>query len=454
MSESPINESSTGASRLRIFAVGFSHQTAPIGLRERLAFHTGGVAEPAQALVQQVPLSECVLLSTCNRSEIYAAAGAVRGEEILAFLSSRQGIARKDLESHRYEYHDRDAVRHLCRVASGLDSMVLGEQQILGQVKEAAEAAAAAHTTGPILSALFRQALTAGKRARNETAISRGAVSVSHAAVELARQIFGDLSTCRVLLLGAGEMSEITLKLLRNGGMRNPVRIISRTRERANALAVEEQGLAMGWDDLPKALVDADIVIVSTSAPHYIVRPEHARPMTRARRGRSIFFIDMSVPRNVDPAIGDLADVFLYNIDDLQEVARRNLEDRSQEVAKVEAIIEDEVERFIQWQNGLGVVPAIKELRHFAESVREQEWTRLEPRLAHLPDRDRELIELWTHQFINRLLHQPTIQLRSLGVNGKGYDRVEVVRELFGAGEETTKQEAEKPVPAGDEPGC
>ncbi|HET6385933.1 MAG TPA: glutamyl-tRNA reductase [Armatimonadota bacterium] len=417
---------------MTLVTVGFNHNTAPIELRERLAFGASSAAEISLALQNHCSLTECAILSTCNRSEIYAVGTDCQAQDLVRFLAGWREVDSAELQSHSYEYREADAVRHLCRVAAGLDSMVLGEHQVLKQVKDAADQAVEAHTSGPVLGALFRQAVTAGRRARSETAISRGAVSISHAAVELARQIFGQLAGCRALVLGAGEMGEITLKLLRSAGMRTSIMISNRTRERAEELAQRCDGVGIEWDQFPAALAEVDIVIVSTSAPHYIVKADIVRQAMRARRGRHILLVDISVPRNVDPVAGALPDVFLYNIDDLRDVAHRNLGDRAQEVEKVEQIIAEEVERFRIWQNGLGVAPAIVGMRQFAENVRQQEWDRLENKLAHLPEHDRVAIEAWTHQFINKLLHQPMVQLKALGVNGKGYDRVEVVRELFG----------------------
>jgi glutamyl-tRNA reductase len=415
----------------QILLVGLNHHTAPIPLRERLAFRPAELAAAGDAFRQECGLSECVIVSTCNRAEFYVSGESVDEDCVLSFLAGSRQVEIGELRSHCYFRHGLDAVRHLCHVACGVDSMVVGESQILKQVKTAAATAMSAHTAGPILAAVFRQAVTAGKRARTETTIARGAVSISHAAVELARQIFGDLASCRALVLGAGEMGEITLKLLRNAGMRAAIMISSRTREHTEALAERCGGFAVEWSTFPDTLAHSDIVIVSTSAPHYVVKPETVRQAMHSRRGQPIFLIDISVPRNVDPTVDQLPDVFLYNIDDLQQVVDRNLGDRSREIEKVDEIVEEEVERFQQWRNNLGVVPAILGLRTYAESVRQDEWNRVVGKLAHLSDRDRQTMEAITRELTSRLLERPMAQLKALGVNGKGYDRVEVVLDLF-----------------------
>ena len=429
--DSPGQPAACSKCGMSIAAFGLNHQTAPLMLREQLAFQGRALLETAGILKERCGLSECAIVSTCNRAEFYAVGETCSPADLMGALSDLRQASLSELRSHSYEMTGSDVVRHLCRVASGLDSMVMGEGQVLGQVKQAAEDAVTAGTSGPILAALFRQAITAGKRARTETEIGRGAVSISHAAVELARQVFGDLTGCRALVLGAGEMSEITLKLLKNAGLKTSVMISNRTRERAEALAQRCGGVGVDWERFPKMLPEADIVIVSTSAPHFVVKMDLMRQAMKARRGRHIFLIDISVPRNVDPAVGTLDDVFLFNVDDLQGVVSRNLGDRQLEADKVELIVASETARFEEWFKGLGVVPAIVGLRRHAERVRQEEWDRFAGRLAHLGEKDLRVVDALTRQIANRMLHQPLAQLKELGVNGNGYDRVQVIRELF-----------------------
>ncbi|MBI3909939.1 MAG: glutamyl-tRNA reductase, partial [Armatimonadetes bacterium] len=306
---------------VQIILVGLSHKTAPVTLREKLAVTGTELYRTLHALREATAAQESALLVTCNRTELYAVTDAPAWQEqLLDFLAARGGMSPGHLQKYLYFFEGTPAARHLFRVAAGLDSMMIGEAQILGQVKEALQFAHGAGTTGATLHSLFQHALTTGKRARAETEIGRGAVSVSLAAVQLARQIFGRLTGCVVLVLGAGKMSAQTVRFLLNDGVSPHVLVCNRTAGHAESLAAELGGEPYPWNKLPEALVRADIVISSTSAPHAVVTPDGVRAALRARRGRPLFIIDIAVPRDVDPTVGDLEDVYLYNIDDLQQV--------------------------------------------------------------------------------------------------------------------------------------
>jgi glutamyl-tRNA reductase len=457
---------------VRLVLTGISHKTAPVELRERLAVTGGAEGQPVhealRRLLPAVPVEECALIATCNRTEAYAVLGA-RGSELgqeappsapsaecrgpswseggwqermLVFFAEHGGLPAPRLQPHLYCFEGAPAARHLFRVACGLDSMILGEAQIQAQVKEALLRAQEAGTGGKMIDALFRAALTTGKRAREETEITRGAVSVSLAAVEMARQIFGRLQDRTALVLGAGETSEQTARLLIDAGIDSRILVCNRTLERAQAVAGQFGGLAFAFEDLPRALVRADIVISSTGAPHAILRRETVRQAMRQRRGRPLFLIDIAVPRDVEPEAGELDDVFLYNIDDLHAVVDKNLAVRQSEVERVEGIIEEEVARFQGWTRGLAVAPTIGDLQRKVESIAQAELSRLGGKLSHLSARDRDVIATLVHGVINKVLRDPILHLREAASSGDGHDTVEVIRAAFALDErdETGRQ--------------
>lgn len=427
-----------GGAEVDIVLVGVSHKTAPVEVLEKLAFTTSGLK---QALAQLVAgdgkgAAEGVILSTCNRVEIYALVNDSRvgDKQLQRFLADFHGLPPKALADHFYTHQGEAAVSHLFAVASGIDSMVVGESQILGQVREAFEAALAQGGAGPVLSALFRQAIAVGKRARTETAISQNAVSISYAAVELAKKIFGDLSSHLVLVIGAGETSELTAKTLMDSGAKGII-VVNRTYDRALTLARRWGGQALNFDHLAQALWKADIVISSTAAPYPIVRPEMVRQAMWMRRNRSLFLIDIAVPRDIDPEVGDIDNVYLYDIDDLRAVVEANLRERQREVYKVERIIREEVTRFIAWFRSLEVVPTIIDLRGQAESIRQAELEKALRRLGNLSERERNIINALTQAIVNKILHEPTVRLKRHARGRNGYVYTEAIRELFGLDE-------------------
>lgn len=421
-----------------IVLVGFNHKAAPVALREKLAFGEDALEDALGRFNSDSGNrggcgKEGVILSTCNRLEIYTVAPSldVGRDAVCSLLEDCHGESRALFEPYLYTYADEQAAAHLFSVAAGLDSMVLGEHQILGQVTRAMESALAHGAAGKLLAGLFRHAIEAGKRARTETAISEGTTSISHAAVELAFEVFGDLSSCRVLLVGAGEMAELAAQALAETGVRD-LAIVNRTRERAERLAARFAAASWAWEELELALGRADIVIVSTGAPRAIFRRCEVRQTLVRRPGRRLFFIDISVPRNVEPAVEELEGVYRYDIDDLERVVEQSLTGRRQEVHRVEAIVAEVQQTFMSWYRALDVVPTIVDLRREAHAVRRAEVERAFRRLPELTDQNRETIEAAAERIVNKLLHHPTVYLKKQAGCKDGYRYAQMARDLFG----------------------
>ena len=420
---------------MQLLLVGVSHRTAPIELRERLDFSTRGVDRALSALSVSGAQHEATIVSTCNRVELYVACDdhETARSAIQQFLSEFHGIPRDQLAPHIYSKTGREAVTHLYRVAAGLDSLVMGEPQILGQVKDAFSVASQLGCTGPLLNKLFHSAFAAGKRVRTETALAEGAVSVSYAAVELARKIFGTLSGRTVLVVGAGEMGKLTAIHMQSQGIGRLI-ITSRTAAHADALAQSIGGSAMAWDALNTTLVDADILITATGASTPIISRALIAQTMKARRQRPLFIIDIAVPRDVEAAAGDLEQVFLYNIDDLQAVVQENISKRSTEASDAEKIIAQEVVKFVGWLNSRGAVPTIVALRQRFESVRQSELRRLEPKMASLPPEARARVDEITRLIMEKLLISPTEQLKSASDADTVAAFSDALTRLFGLG--------------------
>jgi glutamyl-tRNA reductase len=410
--------------------VGVSHHQAPIELRERVAVDLERATDLARSLADGC---EAVVLSTCNRTEIYLAANEHRSLEhrSVASLLDLAGNEAHELEPVVYRLADESAALHLFRVAAGLDSMVPGEGEILRQVRDAFEAG----RPGPLLDRLFRSALHAGRRARVETAIGESPASVPAAAAALAQQVFDDLADRVIALVGAGKMSELTARNLRSRGAVVGV-VANRTPEHGEQLATRLGARAVGLDRLAGELEDADVVVASTSAPGFVLDAENVGQSLRARRGRPLLLVDLAVPRDVDPALSRIDGCFVYDIDDLEAVVEASLSGRRAEAARAERVVAEEAERFRQWQASLAVVPAISSLRAQAESIRAAELARAEGRLARLSDSERRAIEAMTAQIVNKLLHLPTVRMKEAAVSSDGVVYAEVVRHLFGLGEE------------------
>jgi glutamyl-tRNA reductase len=400
---------------MQLLLVGVSHRTTPVELRERLDFSTRGVDRALAALAATPLQGEAAIVSTCNRVELYVGCENVEDARarVERFISEFHGVPAADLQPHLYAKVGHDAVRHLFRVAAGLDSLVVGEPQVLGQVKEAYHIASQAGSTGALLNKLFHTAFAAGKRVRTETALAEGAVSVSYAAVALARKIFGSLKGRTVLVLGAGEMGKLTAVHMQAQGIGRLI-IMSRTSAHASALAQTIGGVSMPWDSMPAALAEADILITATGASVPLVSREMVAQTMKARRQRPLFIIDIAVPRDVESGAGDLEEVFLYNIDDLQAVVQENLSKRSSEASQAETIVSDEVSKFLAWLNSRGAVPTVVALRQRFEAIRQSELRRLEPKLAGLGPEARAKVDEITRLLVEKLLIHPTERLKSL----------------------------------------
>jgi glutamyl-tRNA reductase len=426
---------------MHLLLVGVSHRTAPIELRERLDFSARGVDRALTALSGTGAQHEATIVSTCNRVELYVGCDDPDRARaaIQQFLSDFHGIEGEQLAPHIYAQTGPDAVAHLFRVAAGLDSLVMGEPQILGQVKDAYGIASQLGVTGPMLNKLFHSAFAAGKRVRSETALSEGAVSVSYAAVELARKIFGNLKGRTVLVLGAGEMGKLTAIHMKSQGIGRLI-ITSRTAAHAGALAQSIGGMAMPWESLETGLVEADILITATGASTPIISHAHISQTMKTRRQRPLFIIDIAVPRDVEAAAGDLEQVFLYNIDDLQAVVQENISRRGTEASEAEKIVAQEVSRFVGWLNSRGAVPTIVALRQRFEAVRQSELRRLEPKLASLPPEARARVDEITRLILEKLLINPTEQLKAISDADTVAVYSDALNRLFGLSDDSSEE--------------
>ena len=425
---------------MNLLLLGMNHKTAPVEIRERLNI---ACAEDFNLLgeILAIPgVEEALYLSTCNRVEILVRSREGGGaEERLRELIFRHGnLSGAELARCLYVYRDETAVRHLFRVAAGLDSLIMGEPQILGQVKDAYRQAVEREAAGIILNKLLHRAFRVAKRVRTETGVANHAVSVSYAAVELAKKIFGTLGDKKILLVGAGEMSELAARhLLKHGG--DQLFVANRTWERAVGMAADFQGTAVEFPRLGEVLREADIVITSTGAPGYILTGEMVAAALKRRKNRLLFIIDIAVPRDVDPRAGDLENVYLYNMDDLQEIADENMAIRKEEAARGEEIIAAETEEFLAWFDTLAVVPTIVSLREKAEAIIAGELERAEGWLRNLRPEDREEAALLAQAIVNKLLHDPMTSLKEETREGAARAYVAALRRLFrldGAGGE------------------
>jgi len=416
-----------------IIVVGMNHRSAPLEVREKLAFSKRSLCGALRNLKDGTCLWECGIISTCNRVEVY---GAVEDcdnavQAITDFLSGHSGEPRTLFEETLYVRKQPESVRHIFRVVCGLDAMMVGEKEIVAQVKEAYEKATEAQSVGTILNALFQSALRASKRVRTETRVDASAVSVSSAAVELAKKIFGDLADSKIMIVGAGQTSEQTLKHLVASGA-GAIVASNRSFDKAQELARSYNGKAVPLDNCVQELAKVDIVISSTAAPRAIIGKDRVRQAMRRRRNRPLFLIDIAVPRDVDPDVNEIDNVYLYNIDDLKEIALANLRKREEEITKGERIINEEVSSFMGWLNSLQATPIIRKLHQHFESVREEEMHRVLSRLPDLPHEAREKIETMTRRIIKRLLHTPTTKIKKAARQKEGAATLGLLTDLFG----------------------
>jgi glutamyl-tRNA reductase len=417
-----------------LLVAGLSHRTAPLELREALAFPADALPRALDAATSEAGVSEAMILSTCNRVELYAAVEDAQVEEVAAFLWRHHGRDPRQMATSGYRLLGEDAVRHAFRVAASLESMVIGEPQILGQVKAAYEAAERAGTLGSSLNSLRNRSLAAAKRARTETGIGRNAVSVSHVAVELARKIFGDLRDKNVLLVGAGKMTHVAARQLVRSGARATV-VGGRTFERAAELAASLGGRAVPFDSLGDELSRADIVISGTGAPGYVIHHADVEAARAARKGRfqrPLFLIDIAVPRDIEPSVAKIGGVFLYDMDHLRAVSESNLRERMKEAASAEALVEREVKDFLSWQESLDVVPLLVELRRRGDEIRKAELEKARKRLGPLTPAQEEALEIATSAIVNKLLHAPTVHLKESARKDAAPEHVSLIRKLLG----------------------
>ena len=422
---------------MTLLLVGISHRTAPIELRERLDFSARGVSAALAALAGRGTTRESVIVSTCNRAEIYAACddGAETRTDVMRFISEFTTVPVAEVTPHIQDLGDLEAARHLFRVAAGLDSLVVGEPQILGQVKDAHAAAATAGTAGPLLNRLFHSCFGVGKRVRAETGLGAGAVSISYAAVALARKIFGNLDGRSAAVIGAGEMGKLTAMHMKAQGVHH-ITIVSRTVAHAARTAQVIGGAsAAPWIEMDPVLAASDIVITATGAATPILTKAHIEAIMRPRRNRPLFVIDIALPRDVEAAAGEIEQVFLYNIDDLQATVRDNLARRASEVSRAEEIIEEEVGRFAAWFRSRGAIPTLVALRHRFEAIRRAELERLDFKLSALPPEARSRVDEITHLIIEKLLLRPTEQLKTGDADHVAAD-AEALTRLFALSDE------------------
>ena len=440
---STLNGTPKGHRASELLALGISHKTAPVASREKLAFTESQAVEFAELVTASPEVSEAVVISTCNRTEVYLVVGGVGGgplqaeTEVLGMLARRAGIRPTELAQEIYSPRNCEAARQLYRVTSGLESMIVGEAEIQGQVKRAYEAAMAAGVTGPLSNRLFAAALTTGKRVRSETGIGTSRVSVPSVAVDLAQDVLGGLSDRHVVILGAGETSELTAQALAHQGV-GTIFVANRHADRALSLAQRFGGSVVGLDKLPEQLLEADIVVSSTSSPHPIVGSEELEVVMEQRKGRPLLLIDIAVPRDIDSRCGDIEGVTLYDIDDLQAVVFRNLGARKEIVPQAEEIVEEEIRRFARWLGQLETLPTVSALREHGNALVEQILAENAGRWESASERDLMRVDAIAKAVLNRLLHEPTIRLRSFSAE-RGHASLQLVRELFGLDEEPQK---------------
>ncbi len=417
---------------MELIVIGLNHKTAPIEIRERLAFQE---AEMEKALCQAkslISLKENMILSTCNRVEIYAAAREAEKAifDLKNFLSQYHGLSLKEFEKNLFLHIGEEAVRHIFRVASSLDSMVVGEPQILGQIKSAYDTATQTKTSGLILHRLLHRAFHVAKRVRTETKIGNSAVSISSVAVDLAKKIFETLEKKTVLLIGAGEMCELAAQHLVSGGVEK-VLVTNRTYERAVTLAQQFSGEPIPFEEMTFGLRRADIVISATDAQQYLLRHDQVTKVMKERKQKPIFFIDIADPRNIEPKVDEIENVYLYNIDHLQKVANDNIQDRGREAQKAEAIVQDEVVKFVNWYRALDITPTIIALRKKFEEIRKGELEKTFSLHPNLSDKERKSLEAMTSAIINKILHSPLTLLKQTNEEAMADLYLDAIQTLF-----------------------
>ncbi|CAN2044473.1 Glutamyl-tRNA reductase [Candidatus Magnetomoraceae bacterium gMMP-13] len=416
---------------MNIVVIGLNHKTAPVEVRECLSFSEEDIDIAVESLKTKA-ISEVILISTCNRIEILLTTENQNDAitQIKNFLCSFGNISLNEFDSSLYIHEEDDAVKHIFRVASSLDSMILGEPQILGQMKDAYKLATVKKTSGVILNRLLHRTFFVAKRVRSETGIGDHAVSISYAAIELGRKIFGSLEDKKVLLIGAGEMAELAIEhLIRHkSGL---IFVANRTLERGIELADRFKGTAISFEEIENYLKEVDIIISSTGAPSFVLNREHVKKAMKARKNSPLFLIDIAVPRDIDPEINRLSNAYVYDIDDLKGVIDENIEERNQEAVKAERIIDEAVIRFREWRESLNIVPTIKDLKKKMEDIARGEIKKTINALSHANEEDYKALERMSHAMINKFLHDPILFLRGNGSHGEMNDYIDITRKLF-----------------------
>ncbi|KON86855.1 glutamyl-tRNA reductase [Sporosarcina globispora] len=426
---------------MHILVVGLNYKTAPVEIRERLTFNSSQLGEAMKTLNDKKSILENVILSTCNRTEIYAVVDQLHTGRyyIKEFLAEHFNMDQSEFSPFLFIYEEDGAIEHLFKLACGLNSMILGETQILGQVRSSFLEAQSENTTGTVFNHLFKQAVTLAKRAHSETEIGANAVSVSYAAVELAKKIFGSLENKHVLILGAGKMGELAIQNLHANGA-SKVTVINRTFEKAQGLASRYAGQAKTLNELQCALVEADILISSTGAKEFVVTKDMMAYAEKMRKGKPLFMVDIAVPRDLDPKLADLESVFLYDIDDLEGIVEANLQERKKEAEKIQLMIEGEIVEFKQWLNLLGVVPVISALREKALAIQSETMTSIERKLPHLSDRDKKVLNKHTKSIINQLLKDPILQAKEMAGQKDSEQALDLFVKIFNIEELVSEQ--------------
>lgn len=427
---------------MHIVVVGLNYRTAPVEVREKFAFAEQHLPAALRQLKDTKSILECVIVATCNRTEIYAVVDRLHlcGHFIRSFMESWFKVPRQEFTNHMYIYEDDKAMEHLFRVASGLDSMVIGETQILGQVKDAFLAAQQYKATGTLFNMLFKQAVTMAKKAHAETSIGEAAVSVSYAAVELGKRIFGNFNNKKVMIIGAGKMSELTGKHLYSNGA-DEVIVVNRTIARAEQLARQFDGTACSLEQAAERLAEVDIVISSTGADGYVLRQEQVAAAMRKRKSRPLFMIDIAVPRDLDPSIGDVQNVFLYDIDDLEGIVESNLELRRKEADKIEVMIDREIAQFRQWYKTLGVGPIIRAFQEKSDIIHQETMDSLFKKLPELDERERKVIRKLTKSIVNQMMHDPIERVKEMAGEKRGDEAIAMFTKIFALEEMLERQD-------------
>lgn len=422
-----------------IVVIGLSHKTTPVEIREKVSFPETKLKEALDTIKGYSEIKEVIILSTCNRVEIYTVVKDINKgiENVKNFISSYHNIDPLELEKCLYIHTEEKSIQHLFRVISSLESMIVGEPQIFGQLKVAYQASFSNKTTGLIFNTLFKNAISVGKKVRTETDIAKSAVSISFAAVELAKKIFNSIEGKTVMIIGAGKMSELTAKHLINNGV-SKVIIANRTFERAFEMAKIFNGTPIRFEDIILNVSNVDIVISSTGAPKFIIGCDEAHKIIKARKNKPIFFIDIAVPRDIDPRVNEIDNIFLYDIDDLKEVVNTNIQERAKEIPKVESIISNEMSAFLKWYNTREMVPVITMMTRQMEEIRIKEFEKTIRKLKNATETEKNFINAMSKAIVNKILHNPIIKLKKVSADDDGYLYSNIVKEIFDLKEQTS----------------